>query len=191
MHTGRMHPALLYRSGSVLSDAELHAMRLDGLVFEVGDAYLPADVPETANIRLLSLASHVRDEHVVSGTTAAWVHGAGDKRPTRCHVRPHVARRLRAPAETEVVLHDGVVPPHEFQVLSGLRVLTVPATLVDLARAERDAEARMWLVALVAQDPTQVSPAIDLLRARERLPGKRRAIATLESGYEEVTRYTS
>lgn len=188
MHTGCMNPALLYRPGAALSDAELRAMRLDGLVFEVGDAFLPADVPETADIRLLSLAFHLRDEHVVSGTTAAWVHGAGDRRPPRCHVRPLGPRRLRAPADAEVVLHDGVVPSTEFQVLSGIRVLTVPAALVDLARSGRDPESRTWLLALLALDPTQVSPAIDLLRERERLPGKRLAIATLESGYDEVTR---
>lgn len=191
MHNGRMHPALLYRPGPLLSDAELRAMRMDGVVFEVGDAFLPADVPETADARLLSLASHLRDEHVVCGTTAAWVHGAGDRRPPRCHVRPHVPRRLRAPSDADVVLHEGVVPPAEIRVISGIRILTVPATLVDLARSERDAESRTWLLALLEREPAEVSPAIDLLRARERLPGKRRAIAALESGYDEVTRYTS
>ncbi|MFB7250711.1 hypothetical protein [Microbacterium sp. NPDC056234] len=186
-----MHPELLYRPGLSLSAAELQAMRLDGLVFEVGDAFLPADIPETADARMLSLAPHVRAEHVVSGTTAAWIHGAGDGRPARCHVRPHVQRRLRAPSDPDVVLHDGVVPPTEIQVFAGMRVLTVPATLVDLARSDREADARTWLLALLALQPTQVSPAIDLLRARERLPGKRRAIAMLESCYDEVTRYTS
>ncbi|WP_460795478.1 type IV toxin-antitoxin system AbiEi family antitoxin [Microbacterium sp. GXF0217] len=183
-----MHPTLIYGADGPLSEAELRALRLDGLLFDVGGAFLPADVPETAEVRALSLAVHLRDEYVVSGATAAWVHGAGDARPRRCHVRPHVARRLRASADTDVVLHDGVVPASEIQLFVGVRVLTVPAALVDLARVRGAGPADGWLTGLLALDPSQASPAVELLRARDRLPGKRQAIAAIESAYEEVTR---
>ena len=183
-----MHSALIYGPDGPLSEAELRAMRLDGLLFEVGDAYLPADVPETAAARASSLAARLREELVVSGPTAAWIHGAGDARPERCHVRPHVSRRLRAPADSDVLLHGGVVPASEIQIVSGIRVLTVPATLVDLARMHRTEGAALWTAGLMRLDPSQVAPAIELLRARERLPGKRQAIAVLESVYEDVTR---
>ncbi|HWV48336.1 MAG TPA: hypothetical protein VN035_02670, partial [Microbacterium sp.] len=123
--------------------------------------------------------------------TAAWVHGAGDTRPLRCHVRPHVARRLRAPSDSGVVLHDGVVPASEIRIISGTRVLTAPATLVDLARMHRAEHGALWITGMLRLDPSQVGPALELLRARDRLPGKRQAIAVLESAYEEVTRYTS
>ncbi|MGF6823414.1 hypothetical protein M2317_002327 [Microbacterium sp. ZKA21] len=186
-----MHPAMIYGPDGPLSEAELRAMRLDGVLFDVGDAFLPADVPETAAARALSLAVHLRDGFVVSGPTAAWVHGAGDSRPRRCHVRPHVPRRMRAPAGADVVLHDGVVPASEIQIFAGIRVLTVPAALVDLARMQRAGDTGAWVTALAGLDPRQVSPAIELLRARDRLPGKRQAIAVLESAYDEVTRYTS
>ena len=86
------------------------------------------------------------------------------------------------------MLHDGVVPEHEIQTAGGVRVLTVTATLVDLARSARTDGVRAWLLALVRTDVDQVDAAVDLLRARERLPGKRQAIAVLESSYEEVTR---
>ena len=186
-----MSSPLLHRTGEPLSATELTALRLDGLLVEVGEAFVPADVPETPALRLASLAPLVRPEHVVSGPTAAWVHGAGDRPPLRCHVRPHGDRRLRAPAHGRLVLHEGVVPPTDLQVMGGLRVLTVTAAMVDLARTDHVPGSRSWLSALAAMHPAEVREAVARLAAHERLPGKRTAIRVLEAVYDEVTRYTS
>ena len=81
-----MHPSLLYLPGAPLSLPELTAARIDGLLIEVGDGYMPPDIPEGPAARLASLAPILSPGYAASGPTAAWVHGVGDG-PPRCHHR--------------------------------------------------------------------------------------------------------
>ena len=55
-----MRTLFLHLPGDRLSRAELCAARLDGDVVEIGEAYAPADLVETAALRIASLAPLVR-----------------------------------------------------------------------------------------------------------------------------------
>ncbi|MGW8483786.1 type IV toxin-antitoxin system AbiEi family antitoxin [Microbacterium sp. NPDC055903] len=187
-----MRRAFVYLPGSPLSGAELGSCRLDGLLVEVGDGYLPADLPETAPARAASIAGLLRPELAAAGPSAAWIHGAGDRPPGRHHARPAVSRRLRAPSSIRLNVHESAVEATELVDMGGIRVTTPIETAIDLARGMGGADAHAWLAALaVAIGPTLLLWAQERLSIRHRMPGKRAALTALERAYDEVTRYTS
>lgn len=186
-----MRPELLHHRGGRLSVAELSALRLDGTLHEVGDAYMPSDLPETAAARALSLAPLLRAGLAASGPSAAWVHGAGDRPPPRHHARPFAGRRLRPPSDARLTVHESPVRQDDLVVIGGVRIVAVVETVVDLARTAHLPGVAPWLTALVSPHPRDAEQALNRLRTRVRMPGKRRAIRLLAEVYEDVTRYTS
>ncbi|KDA05876.1 hypothetical protein DC31_14450 [Microbacterium sp. CH12i] len=50
-----MHKSLFYLPGGLLSQPELNSARLDGLLFELGAGYMPADIPEGVDARAAAL----------------------------------------------------------------------------------------------------------------------------------------
>ena len=177
-----MHPAFLYLPGRRLSLTELSAARLDGHVVEVGDAYIPADLPAGPEVRAASLAPLIQTGAAASGPSAAWVHGAGDAAPTPHHVRRAVTRRLRPMQSPRVRYHDTVLPDEDVITLAGVRVTTVERTLADLAlAAHRDGTLHPWLTALGMLDPAATRSALGRVQALQRVPGSRGAIVLLEA----------
>ncbi len=183
-----MRSPFLYHPDLPLSDAELTACRLDGLLHEVGEGFMPADLPETAGMRAASLALLLRPQLAAAGPSAAWVHGAGDAAPLRHHARVAVRRRLRAPSTLRLRVHESVVAASELMLIGGIRITSPSETLLDLARGMGDEQAFLWLAALVRTHPGAARTAYAALQSRTRMPGKHAALAALDRAYEEVTR---
>lgn len=196
-----MHPALFYLPGRRLSHSELSAARLDGLVFEVGEGYMPADIVEGADARATAVASLFRRGLAASGPSAAWIHGAGDAPPARHHAHRSGPRRVRMPADSRLLLHDTPVPAAELTSIAGVAVTTPARTLADLAVAiARHPDLGRWATSLAAIAPGATAAAIALIENRARMPGRRSALDRLRrlcctpgagEGQDEVTRYTS
>lgn len=186
-----MHPSLFFRPGALLSQPELSAARLDGLLIEVGDGYMPPDVPEDASARIASLAPVLTAGYALSGPTAAWVHGVGDMPPACHHLQRVSAQRSRVHPKPRVVMHDRRLDACDVQTIAGVQVTTPLRTLTDLVlRASRDAEGAQWMHRLARAAPELIPRAREQLESRPRMPGKRAALAALRamSRYEDVTR---
>ncbi|MGM1016347.1 MAG: SAM-dependent methyltransferase [Actinomycetota bacterium] len=184
-----MHRMLFYPVGERLSASELSAARLDGVLFEVGEGYMPADTVEGASARATSLGVFVGPGVALCGPSAAWVHGAGDSPPARHHVQRSVTRRLRLSLPARVRFHEPAVAPNEVLSIAGVAVVEPVRTLVDLALgAHRHVDYALWTRHLVVRSPDLVAPALSALEQRQRTPGKREGITLLTTTYEDVTR---
>ncbi|MGO2746462.1 SAM-dependent methyltransferase [Microbacterium sp.] len=186
-----MHSSLFFRPGALLSQPELSSARLDGLLIEVGDGYMPPDLPEDAAARMMSIRHLLAPDCALSGPTAAWVHGAGDSPPLRHHLVRVSTRRGRLQAPPLVVMHEKRLQSGDIETIAGEQITTKLRTLTDLALgAAYDDETAAWLHRFARVESSLVPRATELLRSRQRLPGKRAALAVLDSlgGYEDVTR---
>lgn len=180
-HTGRVHPALFYLPGRRLTQTELSAARLDGVVVELGEGYIPADLVENAATRAASLGPLIPRGLAASGPSAAWIHGAGDAAPAPHHARRASVLRVRAPQDARLVVHDTRLPEADVLRIGGVEVTTPPRTMVDLALgAHRDASFHEWLVALDEIVPELAANALDAVRSLNRVPGTREAVRLLE-----------
>jgi hypothetical protein len=202
-----VHPSLFYRPGALLSQQELSAARLDGLLVEVGEGYMPADLPEDAGARATALAPILSAGYAASGPTAAWVHGVGDAPPQRHHLQRAADRRPRVELRRNVVMHEGQVPPGDLTFVAAVPVTTPLRTLTDLVlTSSRYRECAVWMRSMAEACPALVPQVQTLLAGRSRMPGKRAALATVSEllnergqdqaarnrlAQEEVTRYTS
>ena len=195
-----MHPSLFYRPGALLSPQELNAARLDGLLVEIGEGYMPADLPEDAGARAAALSPILTPGYAASGPTAAWVHGVGDAPPSRHHIQRAVDHRPRIEQRREVIAHEGRIPPADLIFVAAVPVTTPLRTLTDLVLTSgRYRECDEWMGEMAAMFPSLLPRVHELLTARPRMPGKRAALATVadllserdQRIHEEVTRYTS
>lgn len=176
-----MHPAFLYLPGSRLSPAELSAARIDGHVVDLGDAYVPADLVETADARASTLAPIVRPGTAASGPTAAWIHGAGDAPPSVHHVKRSVDRRIRPQTSGRLVFHDTLLEASDLQVIGGIAVSTPVRTLLDLATTlHRDPRVLPWMDHLARVCPGLAAETAASLASLRRVPGSRVGLAALE-----------
>ena len=176
-----MHPAFLYVPGRRLSPAELSAARIDGHVIDLGEAYVPADLVETAVVRAGTLSAIVRPGTAASGPTAAWIHGAGDTPPSVHHVKRSTDRRLRPQTSARLVFHDALLVASDLQLIGGIAVSTPLRTLVDLATTlHRDPRVLPWMDQLARVFPGLASEAADSLGTLRRVPGSRVGLAALE-----------
>ncbi|MDQ0645514.1 type IV toxin-antitoxin system AbiEi family antitoxin [Microbacterium murale] len=197
-----MDPSLFYRPGALLSQQELIAARLDGLLVEVGEGYMPVDLPEDAGARAAALIPILSPGFAASGPTAAWVHGIGDAPPLRHHIQRAVDHRPRVHPRQNLIMHEGRVPPSDLLLVGAVPVTTPLRTLTDLVLTSgRYDECAAWMRSMATACPSLVPRVQSLLVARSRLPGKRAALAALaeliagreqeEGAQDEVTRYTS
>lgn len=176
-----MHPSLFFHPGALLSQAELSAARIDGVLIEVGECYMPPDLPEDAGARATSLKPILVPGFCLCGPSAAWVHGAGDGPPWRHHLQRIVAHRSRVRTPPAVVLHERSIEPAEVRTIAGIPVTTRLRTLTDLVLgASDDAESDEWMRRFGAAEPELVGQVRDLIAAKGRMPGKRDAIARLD-----------
>lgn len=208
-----MHPSLFYRPGALLSQQELSAARLDGLLVEVGEGYMPSDLPEDAGARAAALAPILSPGYAASGPTAAWVHGVGDAPPQRHHIQRAVDRRPRVELRRNVIMHEGKVPPGDLTFVAAVPVTTPLRTLSDLIlTSSRYGECALWMRSMAQARPSLLPLVQTLLSGRSRMPGKHAALAAVsalleergeeeaarenptqkgDTAQEEVTRYTS
>ncbi|MCS3842556.1 type IV toxin-antitoxin system AbiEi family antitoxin [Microbacterium sp. AK031] len=175
-----MDPSLFYRPGALLSQQELGAARLDGLLVEVGEGYMPADLPEDAGARAAAVSPILSPGYAASGPTAAWVHGVGDTPPARHHTQRAVDHRPRISQRSDVIAHEGRVPPSDLVVIGVIPVTTPLRTLTDLVLTSgRYHECAVWMSEMAAAFPSLVPQVQTLLAARSRMPGKRAAMSVV------------
>lgn len=176
-----MHPAFLYLPGGRLSQPELSAARLDGHVVEVGDAYVPADLVESAEVRASTVSAFVQPGTAACSQTAAWIHGAGDAPPNVHHARRCVERRLRPATSHRLVFHDTMVPEDDVRTIGGVPVTMPTRTMLDLATTfHRDPRVLPWMELLAVAIPGAAEAAVARLQDRQRMPGRRAGLALLE-----------
>ncbi|MGK3947636.1 type IV toxin-antitoxin system AbiEi family antitoxin [Microbacterium sp. K2] len=176
-----MHPAFLYLPGDRLTVPELSAARIDGLVVDLGEGYIPADLVESPSARAAAIASLVPVDTAASGPSAAWIHGAGDAPPARHHVRRAVSHRIRPALPSRVILHDTALPRAHVVMIGGVPVMTPERTMVDLALGlHRDESLRRWMLLLAHAEPRLVPAALVALGTMIRVPGKRAGRGALE-----------
>lgn len=176
-----MHPSLFFHPGALLSQPELSSARIDGLLIEVGEGYMPPDVPEDAAARIASLGPILIPGHAASGPTAAWVHGVGDAAPRCHHLQRHSQRRARISPGRNVVVHEAQLSADDIQLVAGTAVTTRLRTMTDLVLgAHRDAETAMWMRRFGRAEPHLLVAVRERLERRHRLPGKRAALAAVD-----------
>lgn len=176
-----MHDSFFYLPGAVLSQPELSSARLDGLLFEVGAGYMPADVPEDHSARMAALGQVLCPGFAASGSTAAWVHGVGDAAPLQHHIQRAVAHRPRANAPHNVVVHESQLGPGDVVWIADAPVTSPLRTLTDLVLgADRYPEYLVWMQLLASEMPALVPLVRANLTVRERLPGRRAAFSRLD-----------
>lgn len=176
-----MHPALLYVPGHRLTLPELSAARLDGDVVEIGDAYIPADLVESPDVRASAVALLVRRGTAASGPTAAWIHGAGDAPPAVHHVQRATPKRVRPQPSLRLIFHDTALEDGDVVQLGGIAVATPKRTLLDLAVGlHRDPQLLPWIEHLAVSMPAIVAETAAALHALERVPGSRTGRTVLD-----------
>ena len=193
-----MHSSLFYLPGALLSQPELSSARLDGLLVEVGEGYMPSDLPEDASARMRSLAHLISPGYAASGPTAAWVHGIGDAPPESHHVQRVSARRPRVPRLRNVVVHEQRLGDDDVEVIAVTPVTTRLRTLTDLVlRAGADPASAQWMHRFARADSRLVPQVRSVIETWRRVPGRRAALAALasldaqagdEQAQEDVTR---
>ncbi|MFT3799021.1 SAM-dependent methyltransferase [Microbacterium sp.] len=178
----------LYRSGDVLSEAELCAARLDGDLVEVGEAFMPADAVETRELRAGSLRGWLPPAVALTRVSAAWVHGAVPDPPVRHSVQRLSPTRIPHVIDVRLTYRDRVVPEADVMRISGVAVTSPERTLADLVRDLHGGEPVEPLIeAMIAWRPHLCVGAAEQL-ARGRLHHKRAALAYLRRRQDEVTR---
>ncbi len=119
---------------------ELRAAVTDGTLERVrrGSYTLPAerDATESHVLRTLAAVQVRSDDHTVSHTSAAVLHGLPVRRAALDLV--HLTRWSNSHGNVKagVQLHRAQVPDHEVVMVHGVRVTTLERTLADLARTE-------------------------------------------------------
>lgn len=177
-----MTSAFLYRPGETLSLCELQSARLDGDVIEVGDAYMPADAIETAELRAGSLSRSVGTRCALTHESAAWVLGALDDPPTRHSAQRCVPRRVPPMIDRRFQYRDQLLPAADVILVGATAVTTPVRTLVDLLRDRwcQTPTQQHAAVALARWHPDLVAAADTWLRAAGPVPFKRAALTAVE-----------
>jgi hypothetical protein len=186
-----VHPSLFFLPGALLSGPELSAARIDGLLIEVGEGYMPPDLPEDAAARARSLTPLLEPGYALSGPSAAWVHGVGDAPPICHHLQRITPHRPRVERAARVVLHERAIAAIDVELIGGVPVTTLLRTLTDLVLAAGDdPRTAEWMRRLAAAASDLVPTVRQAIESRTRMPGKRAALARIVEleRYEDVTR---
>ncbi|MFV0372927.1 SAM-dependent methyltransferase [Microbacterium sp.] len=178
----------VYHSDDRLSAAELRSARLDGLVVELGDAFIPADAVETPELRAASLSVLVGSDMALTHESAAWVHGALLRLPARHRVQRIVSHRLPHVIDARLEYRDARIPSRDLACLSGVHLTHPIRTLDDAVRdlVSGRTDAAEVVAALCRWRPQLVEETIQWLRTCQQLRHKRTARAWLEQYAREL-----
>lgn len=171
------------RLGSVLSAhdfpvAELHALRLDGELTAVDEAFIPVDQPAGLAERARSLALYTDGRLIVEQHSAAWVWGALLQPPARHELCASIGARSRSVHPRRIQVREVIIGADDWVDIAGVRVTTPLRTVVDLARFAEHYEPEVVQRLLVDADLT-VQHCIAQLNARRNLPRKKIALERL------------
>lgn len=178
----RLSPVL---SPADLPEAELHAAKLDGELFAVGDCFSPVDEAIGPQHRVRALAAMlpiplptplIAEQH-----TAAWVLGVTDAVPPRPELCTDSGARARPAATTLLGIREVVIDGGEFSWLGGMRVTTPLRTAIDLARFSTSfcAQEREIIRRLAGLGGFCFTDCVEAIEARRNLPRKHRAQSRL------------
>lgn len=173
-----MPSSFLYFPGEQLSYAELSAARLEGMLVELGEGYIPADAVETAALRAASLAPVLRRDAAATHQSAAWIHGVLPAPPGRHTIQRVADQRTRQRIDRRYVYRDPQLPSSDIQMMGGVAVTTPSRTVSDLARLPYP-EGDDALAAFAREDPGAVDDALQWFSRVGRVPRKRSAVARL------------
>lgn len=160
--------------------AELHALRLDGVVVSVDRCFAPIDEVPGALQRANALAAGLHDRLIAEQWTAAWVWGARVTAPLPHQFCVGLEARVTHSTTPWMTLREVVIDPTGVSQVGSLGVTTPRRTVVDLARFSTTwgREEREVVVALI--ELGQVTPdALTRELDRNKLPHKRRAYERL------------
>lgn len=171
----------VYYPDERLSATELASARLDGLVVELGEAFIPADAVETDQLRAATLRPLVRDDLTVTHETAAWVHGAVAVAPRPLRVQRAVDSRVAHVLDARLRYRDGAMPARDVVTIGGIHVTSPARTLIDVVCqfVAGDVRARATIDALRHWQPRLVEAALLRLDETGPLRHKRSARAWL------------
>lgn len=180
--------------------AELSAMRLDGDVFSVDEAFCPIDEFEDAALRAAAIHRGLSARLIAERWSAAWVVGACPP-PPRHTFCTRIQARVAHPTALQGAVREVAIDDDECLRVGALAVTTPLRTIADLLRFDDDgtdagtARLTATVSALLAIGRLSVAECIASLEARPHLPFKRRAIDRLQAQPAVVqpdeTRYTS
>ncbi len=179
-HMSRL-PAVLQHSD--LSETELHAAKLDGEVYRVDHCFSPLDEIDGPRNRARSLALMVPSRLIAERLTAAWIHGAISRAPSRHQFCTDITARIRPSALVAITVREVVIEKEDLFELAGLPVTTPIRTAVDLARCgSRFGGDELQAVAhLVRIGEFGIEEVRRMLDRRRNLPHKGLAIGRIEA----------
>lgn len=180
--TPRLPPVL---SCSDLPEAELHAAKLDGEVFAVGECFSPVDEVIGPAHRARSLAAVLPARMIAEQHTAAWVFGATDVPPPRPELCTDIDARARPASLAVLAVREVVIESSEFCWMGGMRVTTPLRTALDLARfSARFGPGERKAIAMLARlGRFGLADCIEAIESRRNLPLKHRALPRLQAAF--------
>lgn len=154
------------------------ALIRDGILRHVwGEVAIPADLPETPDVRATAAWPLVPPRGVVGRAAAVWVH-AGGPRPARIDVLVP-ARARRPDPHPQRVPHECALPAADVVGVGPLRVTTIERTAVDVARWTPAREAGPLLERLARRAGLDPRSALRTLDSLAGYRGTRHARAAL------------
>jgi hypothetical protein len=166
---------------AVLPLAELHAARLDGELYRVGDAFATVDTPDTAELRAAAFRLSAPRAAVADRSTAAWIHGARAGPPSPLQVCVDSAHRVSARSLHGLDVRQCILARGDVVRLGDAQVTSPLRTVVDLLRTvSRFTPAiAIELLALLDLSGADTAACRERIGRQDRSPGTRRALARL------------
>jgi len=127
----------LYRPGPQFTTAELQILVQDSAIRPViGDVYAPARLPDSPGLRARCcrelLSSALRQDAVICGETAAWIHLGGPFTPTRIAVITQGVFRRRTSAKISWQVHQLPLDSQDILRLHEVSVTSPRRTAADV-----------------------------------------------------------
>jgi hypothetical protein len=166
---------------AVLPLAELHAARLDGDLYRVGDAFATLDTPDTAELRAAAFRLSAPRAAVADRLTAAWIHGARAGPPSTMQVCVDSAHRVSATTLYGLDVRQCILARGDVVRLGDARVTSPLRTVVDLLRtvSRLTPDIVVELLALLELSGADAATCREHIRRQDRVPGTRQALARL------------
>ena len=166
--------------------AELHAMKLDGVLHHVyGEAFLPTGVGQTPELRAAALAlavpASLAKRAIVGQLSAAWIYGCAPSPQPLALLLDSGGKSALLPPLSGCSLRQVHVSPAEVSELAGAHVTNPLRTAVDVARSAPLPVARAVLEAMAAQPELACSVGAIMaeLSGAAHVPGRIRGLALL------------
>lgn len=174
--------------GDMFILAELHAMKLDGvLVPVVGDTFRPRTVAETAALRAgalrLSIPATLERRAVLGQLAAAWVYGCAPPPLVISLLVDNDGNTAFLPAHSGCTLRQVHLDTVDVQSVGGTLVTSPLRTAMDVARSAPEGTARAILAAMAGQ--AALACTLEALQrglaSATHVPGKLRAQRLLQT----------